>query len=150
MIAVEIQVSGAEQLQAAFVQVERETEHLESVFEAIAPEVFDDIRRRIDNHPGPPLAASTVKRKGNTRILRDQDDLYGTFQKGAAGNITRISPTSAEFGTADMKAMFHQTGTSRMPKRTIIEVTGEQDAKYARIAADKLGERMKSLGFEVT
>ena len=146
----EIQVIGNEQVIGMFVALGREVEDFSLVFDALADPVFGDIRYHIDNHPGPPLAASTVKRKGNTRILRDKDDLYGSFQKGATGNVTRITPNSADFGTADAKAMFHQMGTSKMPKRTIIEVTGDQEAKYGRIAANVLTERVRQIGFEVT
>jgi len=147
MIAVEVQITGTEQLLAAFVEIERTVDHLEPIFETIGEETLSDIQRRIDNHPGPPLAASTVKRKGSTRILRDKDDLYASFQRGAAANVFRVKATEAEFGTSDFKAHFHQEGTSRMPKRTVIEITGEQEARYAQIAGEKLSQKMKELGF---
>lgn len=149
---VEIQVIGGEQVIGMFSALGREIEDLSPVFETLANPVFGDIRQRFDDEgPGwAPLAPSTIKRKGNTRILRDKDDLYGSFQKGATGNVTRITPTAADFGTADSKAMFHQMGTSKMPKRTIIEVTGDQEARYGKIATNVLTERVRQIGFEVT
>lgn len=150
MIAIHVDFVGDTALQAAFVEIERAIDDLSPIFEEVGMVALEDIQRRIDNHPGPPLAASTVKRKGHTRILRDKDDLYASFQKGSPGNVFRISPTEAEFGTSDFKAQFHQEGTGRMPKRTIIEVTGEQEAKYSQIAAEKLRERIREIGFEVT
>lgn len=150
MIGIQVEVVGGQALQAAYVKLEDEISDLGPIFEAVGPEVLDDIQRRIDNHPGPPLSASTVRRKGHTRILRDTDGLYGSFEKDADRNVFRIKPLEAEFGTSDEKAVYHQTGTSRMPKRTIIEVTGEQEAKYARIAGDKLRERIRAIGFEVS
>lgn len=150
MNSIQIEMQGTEQLIGALVEVERIAGHLEPIFERLGEEILADTRRHIDNHPGPPLAASTIKRKGNARILRDKDDLYGSLQKGASSNVFRIRPTEGEFGTVDFKAMFHQMGTSRMPKRTIIAITGEQEARYGQIAASMLGDEIKALGFEVT
>jgi hypothetical protein len=150
MIAIQQEIIGGEVIAGRFVQVEREIENLSTIFEELGIEALADIRHRIDNHPGPPLAASTIKKKGHARILRDKDELYGSFQKAAPGNVFRISATEGEFGTFDKKAVFHQEGTGRMPKRTIIEVTGEQEAKYTKIAMDKLSERIKAIGFEIT
>jgi len=147
---VAIELTGAEKLIAAFVEIERTVGDFSPIFEEIGPEVLTDIRQRIDSHPGPPLAASTVKRKGSTKILRDKDDLYASFQKGAGANVFRITPLAAEFGTSDFKAMFHQTGTGRMPQRTIIEITGEHEARYAKIAVGMLNARFREIGFEVT
>ena len=149
MIAIETQISGSEQLLAAFVNVERAVDDLSPVFEELGEEALSDIQKRLDNHPGPPLAASTIKRKGHARILRDKDDLYASFQKGAPANVFRITPTAGEFGTSDFKARFHQEGTGRTPKRTVIEVTGEQEARYARLAGEALSKRIKEIGFEV-
>lgn len=150
MIAIHVDFVGDTALQAAFVEAERAVDNLSPIFEEIGPVALEDIQRRIDNHPGPPLAASTIKRKGHARILRDKDDLYASFQKGAPANVFRISPTEGEFGTSDIKAQFHQEGTGRMPKRTIIEVTGEQEAKYSQIAGDVLANKMREIGFQVT
>lgn len=150
MIAIEVQIVGERQLQAAFVQVEQLVDDLSPIFEEVGEEALSDIQQRIANHPGPPLAPSTIRRKGHARILRDKDDLYASFQKGAPGNVARVRPTEADFGTSDFKAQFHQEGTARMPKRTVIEVTGEQEAKYGRIAGDALAKRLREIGFEVT
>jgi phage gpG-like protein len=149
MIAVEVQIVGDKELQAAFVEVERTFGDLKSVFEAVGEEALGDIRHRFDSQgPGwEPLSASTVKRKGSTRILHDSGNLYASFQKGAAGNVTRINPTGAEFGSSISYGVFHQEGTSRMPRRTIIEVTGEQEAKYGKIAMDVMTDRIRTAGF---
>lgn len=147
---VQIETIGSERLIGALIEVERIVEHLEPIFERLGEEALTDTRRHVDNHPGPPLSASTIKRKGSARILRDKDDLYGSLQKGAPSNVFRVRPTEGEFGTVDFKAALHQTGTSRMPKRTIIEITGEQEARYGQIAVSMLGDKIKALGFEVT
>lgn len=143
---VAIEMTGAQELIVAFIRAEEILSDFRPVFEELSDEVFVDMQRHIERHPGPPLAASTIKRKGHSRILRDKDDLYGSFQKGGAGNILRIRPLEAEYGTTDPKAMFHHLGTSRMPRRTVIEVTGAQEAKYTRIAAENLSRQLKEIG----
>lgn len=149
MIGVVTDVAGGNQVPASFVELERVYADLSPVFEAVTDEVGRDIRHRIDNHPGPPLAASTIAKKGNTRILRDTDLLYGSFEKGGAGNVTKISPREAEFGSNVFYGVFHQEGRG-VPKRTIIEITREQEAKYSRIASDVQAERIRQLGFQVS
>jgi len=152
MIAVITEVHGQNELLAAFGRLEHLYDDLSPVFQAVGEEALRDTRHGFDvGGPGwAPLSPETIKRKGSTRILRDKDDLYGSFEKGATNNVFRVSATEGEFGTSDSKAMFHQTGTSRMPKRTIIQVTGEQEAKYVRIASNVQVERIKALGFEVS
>lgn len=149
MSAVIVEFVGVDAVLAAFTQIEREVDDLSPIFEAVGPEALADIQKRLDNHPGPPLAAATIKRKGHARILRDTDELYASFQKGASGNVFRVTRTEGEFGTSNFKAQFHQEGTRRMPKRAVIEVTGEQEARYSEIAADVFSKRIKEIGFEV-
>lgn len=150
MIAIQVQIFGDKELIAGFLKIQGELGDLSEVFEEVGEEALDDIHRRMSAHPGPPLAASTINRKGHSRILRDKDELLGSFQKGAEGNVFRIGPVDADFGTSDYKAVFHQEGTSRMPRRTVIDITGEQEAKYSRIAGSALKKRIRDLGFNVT
>jgi phage gpG-like protein len=148
MIPITTQIDDKELL-GAFVKLEGLYEDLKPIFEAVGEEFLADTRKHIENHPGPGLKAATIKKKGSTRILRDTDNLYGSFVKGASGNVTRITATEGEFGSNVSYGMFHQTGTKRMPQRTIIEVTGEQEAKYSKIALDTQTERIRALGFEI-
>lgn len=142
---VTIEMTGEQQLIAALIKADEIVSDFRPVFEELSDEVFVDMQRHIERHPGPPLAASTIKRKGHSRILRDKDDLYGSFQKGGANNILRISRLEAIYGTADIKAVWHHEGRG-VPKRTVIEVTGEQEAKYTRIAAENLNKQLKEIG----
>lgn len=152
MISVGVEILGAQQLLGAFAGIEKVAENLQPVFEEVGEKALSDIRRRFAvGGPGwPALAPSTIKRKGNARILQDSRELIGSFEKGAGTNIFRISPKEAEFGSSDFKGIFHQTGTSRMPKRVIIDVTSEQEKKYAEIAETVLAKEIRSLGFEVS
>lgn len=156
MIGIVADVIGGNEALAAFVALEKVYTDLSPVFESVVDEVGRDIHRRFESAgPGwPALARSTEASKarkggGPTRILIDTGTLMGSFEKDAPGNITRISPRDAEFGSNVFYGVFHQEGR-RVPKRTIIEITGEQEAKYSRIAADVQSERIARLGFQVT
>lgn len=148
---VQIQVTGVEELAAAFVAASEFVSDLTPVFEKVGDEVLASSRTRFDaSGPGwAPLTASTVKRKGHARILRDTDALYGSFSKGALDNVFRVTPLTAEFGTSDMKAQFHQFGTARMPKRTVIEITDAQEARFTQIVVEAAANKFTETGFAV-
>lgn len=121
-------------------------------FQDVALGIF---RRRFETAgPGwPPLARSTEAEKarrfgGPSRILIRTGALYGSFVKGATGNISRIDSLSAEFGSSIPYGVFHQEGRG-VPERRVIEITGEDEARFERIAVDDLVEEAKGLGFEV-
>jgi len=147
MIPVSVEIDQRALL-ASFIKLEGLYTDLAPVFEAVGEEGLSDIRHHIDSHPGPPLKAATIKKKGSTRILRDKDDLYGSFVRGAVNNVFRLSSTEVEVGTADFKAQFHQEGRG-VPKRVIVEkVSSDREAKYTRIAVDVQLRRIRELGFE--
>lgn len=155
MIGVVTEVAGGKEVLASFTQLSGLYSDLSPVFEAVVEEAEHDIRHRFEaGGPGwAPLARSTEASKarrggGPTRILVDTGALMASFEKGATGNITRISQREAETGSSIFYGVFHQEGKG-VPKRTIIEVTGEQEAKYSRIAADVQNERIRALGFKV-
>lgn len=87
----------------------------------------------------PAYAAKKQEEFGSKPILRAMDDLFFSFTKqGAAGNVHQISPLSAVFGSSDFKAIFHQSGTSRMPERPPL---AEPDLdRYATIAGEYVAE----------
>lgn len=156
MIGVVADVAGGSEVLAAFVELEKVYTDLSPVFKAVIDEASHDAQRRFESAgPGwPPLAESTEASKarrggGPSRILVDTGTLMGSFEKGGTGNITKISPREAEFGSNVFYGVFHQEGRG-VPKRTIIEITGEQEAKYSRIAADVQSERIRALGFQVS
>jgi phage gpG-like protein len=53
--------------------------------------------------------------------------------RGAMGNVTDITPNSLTLGTAISYARYHQTGTSRMPMRKIIELTKDQKYRWTYV-----------------
>lgn len=75
-----------------------------------------------------PLADSTVAekaRKGQSpQILRATGALMDSLiDKFDAGHIERLSPNTLTFGSMIPYGGYHQTGTSRMPKRPPVALT---------------------------
>lgn len=58
----------------------------------------------------------------------------GLTSQGGAGNVRRIDATTMEVGTSDPKAPFHQFGTSRMPRRQVIDFTGTDERRWQDLA----------------
>jgi hypothetical protein len=153
MIGIQVEIVGDREVISQYIKLGDDLGDLDWIFESIGVEALEDIQHRFDvAGPGwAPHAESTRKRKvGPLRILWATGDLRGSFQKDADNNVFRIRPLEAEFGTSDFKAIFHQEGRGHNPVRLIIDATGEQQAKYRRIAEDKLGQRARQIGFEVS
>jgi hypothetical protein len=152
MIPVIVEIPGQQDLMAAFVKLDDLYDDLSPVFEAVGEEALKDIQHKFDvGGPGwPPHAESTRKKLvGPTRILRDSDTLYDSFQEGAAGNIFRVSAREGEFGSDIFYGIFHQEGRGHNPERKIIDAKQQDEEKYNRIASEIQIERIRRLGFEV-
>jgi phage gpG-like protein len=93
-----------------------------------------------------PLAPSTVRRKEslglNNGILQMTYRLRDSLTGKNADRLERINRQSFEFGTQLQYARFHQSGTSRMPRRRVLETT-KSDRKqitraiYERVMAER-------------
>jgi phage gpG-like protein len=53
--------------------------------------------------------------------------------KGNSDNVLEINPDSLVVGTRVPYAIYHQTGTPKMPMRKIIELTNEQKLRWVHI-----------------
>lgn len=100
-----------------------------------------------------PLAPSTVRERerlgygGAHPILVRQGDLMESLTVlGARGNITRIGPTSAEFGTAHPLAPFHHWGTRRMPARPLVGLTWRRKQGIVKRLGDYIREQALAAG----
>lgn len=156
MIQATTEVQGDKPLGVAFAKVEEIFKDYTSVFGKIASRFYGIIQRRF-RQEGPgwqPLSPAYAARKaqiyGNKTILRATDALYNSFQPLAPGNVQRINKTDAELGTNIFYGIFHQLGTSRMPARTIINITPQEEIQFAHIAIRDLNAKIKELGFGVT
>lgn len=85
----------------------------------------------------PALAESTIKRKGHDRILVETGALRESLvQIGGPDNVHEAFEKGMVYGTSDAKALFHQFGTSRMPKRSPVGITDEVMDKLVNVVAD--------------
>lgn len=153
MVAIFIQIEGDERLLLGFLKVEELLSDFTTIFEKLSPNVFGFIQKRIDLGGYAALSTAYAARKaalyGSRAILRATDRLYESFKKDAPESVQRISRTEAEFGSSVFYGIYHQEGTSRMPKRVIIDITRGQEAELAEIVMDALGDKFKQLGFKV-
>jgi len=53
--------------------------------------------------------------------------------KGGIDNVFEVTPDSLTVGTTVPYAMYHQTGTLRMPRRKIIELTDAQKLRWVHL-----------------
>lgn len=58
--------------------------------------------------------------------------------RGASNHVERISPNKFEIGTKDFKAMLHQRGIRKMPKRKVIDLSDAQKRRWTQIAHREL------------
>lgn len=149
MIPVTIHLTGESRLQAAFVSLGQAFSDFTPIFEKIGDEGEKIQKQRFEAEgPGwtrltPRYAAQKARRYPGKTILRREDVLYLSFQKGNAGNIRRITRTEGEFGTSIFYAIYHQK------TRPIIDMTSEHEARFINIACREMNERIRQLGFNV-
>ncbi len=83
--------------------------------------------------PWAPLAPSTLRKKRDSRsgILDVTGALLASLvDAGAAGHVEESDGQQLIFGTALPYALFHQTGTRRLPARPIIALTGDSTDRW--------------------
>lgn len=150
MIQFHADIVNLPQVDAKFGALDREIGTLKPLWERFGKEFYSQEVSLFDAQPWTPLSPAYAARKrelyGDKPILRATDALFRSLtQQGATGNIHRVNDLDAEFGSHDPKAMFHFTGTSRMPARNPL---AEPDVdRYETIAGQYLGEIVQRAGF---
>ena len=66
--------------------------------------------------------------------------------RGAAGHVERLEAQSLAIGTSLPYALFHQTGTRRMPARPIIVLSGARSERWVEIVRGGIEEKALVLG----
>lgn len=149
MITLTIHITGETQLQAAFVSLGQAFSDFSPILEKIGDEGEKIQKQRFEAEgPGwtrltPRYAAQKARKYPGKTILRREDTLYLSFQKGNTGNVRRITATEGEFGTSVSYAIFHQKS------RPIIDMTSEHEARFITIAYREMNERIRELGFDL-
>lgn len=149
MFVLQIQERGYDELQLGFEKLLAEFQDWRPHFELLEPESTTVIQRRFDQE-GPGWLELTTKYAawksrhypGKT-ILRRTDRGYLSFQTGSDGNITRIEPLSAEFGSDVEYLAFHQD------TRPIIQISDQDEERFLQVVIADKTERIKEIGFDV-
>ncbi|MBV9210630.1 MAG: phage virion morphogenesis protein [Acidobacteria bacterium] len=109
--------------------------------------VAQDLREIVDDRfqndgfgKWPELAPSTLEEKrrewgsfAELSVLVESGDLKRSLtRKGAKGAVLDIQPDELTVGTTIRYARFHQTGTRRMPARTIYDLREQDKRKLMR------------------
>lgn len=79
---------------------------------------------------------------GNQPILTFKGDLRKSLGSKGNNHVERITKDSLVIGTRDIKAIFHQRGTRKMPKREVVKLTEPQKRRWVRIAHDEIFRQM--------
>lgn len=150
MIERHIEISNLPQVDAHLARLSQGVEVLKPLWERFGKEFYSQEESLFNKAPWKPLSPAYAERKrqefGSKSILRATDVLFTSLtRQGATGNIHRVDDMSAEFGSNDFKAMFHQFGTARMPARPPL---AEPDIdRYDSLASVYLDEIIKKAGF---
>lgn len=82
----------------------------------------------------PPLAPSTIAKKGHSRILWETGTLARSlYSKNSPFHIESVFVKELVFGTRVKYARYHQLGTSKMPRRRPVELTLSQRKRVINI-----------------
>lgn len=121
--------------------------------------VADDLREMIAEQfategaaggtPWAPLAASTLKKKRETRrgILNVTGALLASLtEAGSPGHVEKVDGRQLLLGSALPYATFHQTGTRRMPARPIIALSGDRAEGRLAILGGAVVQKVVFLG----
>ena len=145
MVVVSIQTLGAERFVRGFNRFEAEMRNLSEPFGVIAEDFAEITERNFGAQGTPekwrPLSPKYAKWKSRVRpgrqILVFDGTMYaslrGVRNGTGPGTIRQIYPKRAEFGTMVPYAIYHQTGTRKMPARKPVQLTEEDKKRWGRI-----------------
>jgi hypothetical protein len=149
MFELSLNLQGAKELLLAFQLAELEFRDWRDEFRKLEPAFTIVIQRRFEQE-GPGwleltrvYAAQKSRKYPGKTILRRTDTGYLSFAKGNEGNVSRIEPLRAEFGTAIGYMIYHQD------KRPIIAISGDDEQNFYQIMVTGKNERLRQIGFNV-
>lgn len=93
-----------------------------------------------------PLAPATLRRKKGPGILRESGRLFDSLTSPGGEHEEEISKTEGRWGTAVPYAIFHQTGTSKMPTRPPIDFREEDKREITRLVQRFIVEEARRQG----
>ena len=103
---------------------------------------------RAEGTPWPELSPATLRRRhASTPILYKTGALLRSLREpGAAGHVEELEGYSLTLGSRLPYAVYHQTGTRRLPARPIIVLSGARSERWAEIVRQQIAEKTLLLG----
>lgn len=145
MVEVRIETLGAERFVRGFNRFEAEMRDLREPFGVIAEDFAETAERNFGAVGTPekwaPLSPEYAKWKAKVRpgrqILVFDGKMYESLRGVRTGfgpdTVRDIQAQRAEFGTTVPYAIFHQTGTRKMPRRKPVQLTDQDKRRWARV-----------------
>lgn len=142
--AISFTVFGETQLERTLLRVSSRTLNALPAFEGIESSLENQAEAQFDSEGGrasggwAPLAPSTIEFKSRAGypldILRRTDDLKDSLTRGSSsGAIRQVSPQMLVFGSSIDYGEYHQSGTSKMPRRRPFELTNTDRVGAVRV-----------------
>lgn len=162
MIRFRAEVLGVTQLDRALTRLTARASNLTVPFEKVGEDLRDQLKERFDaegygweklstrsvNNTASYAARKAKQYPGKT-ILRRKDRMYKSLvRKNAPGNVSRVRPMEAEFGTTVPYARHHQTGTGTMPAREIFRLREQDKRQITKTLHAYLMMQAQEIGFE--
>lgn len=161
-LRVEIDGESQAAFDRAFNRLTRELEDWTEIFEEIGKLhgrwMFDQFLTQgaAGDSPWPPLSEAYEERKLAANpfalnILELTQKMYLSFtRKGYSGadgaNVWLVGKKEAAFGSTDRKALWHQTGTSRMPARRIEVMSNARRIELMKLVQRQLLKEVRRTG----
>lgn len=135
-----IDVEGDVQIERQLIRFGKRAIDAKPAFAAIAEALLKIEERQFNSQGGTgsggwaPLSIATLKGKKDQRILHDTLDLRNSLTRRSDSNLKLIITDSfMVFGSKLEYAKYHQLGTSKMPQRRPVELTGTERTALTKI-----------------
>lgn len=155
MIRFHAEVLGVTQLDRSLTRLSARSSNLTVPFEKTGEDVRDQLKERFDAEGygwqklSTRSAAQKAKQYPGKTILRRTDRMYASLvRKNAPGNVSRVRPMEAEFGTTVPYARHHQTGTATMSAREIFRLREQEKRQITKTLHTYLMMQAQEIGFE--
>jgi len=154
-LVISLEVSGVTQLGRGFSRFADQVKDARPALKEIADDFHNVVERnQFDSQGGasggwaalsPVYAAWKAKYCGNP-ILVLGGALRASLEGRSSETIEEINPQSVRLGTRNKTAMWHQTGTSRMPARPPIDLLESDKKRWTDIVHEYLVTRAREVG----
>jgi len=103
---------------------------------------------RAEGTPWPELSPATLRRRhARTPILYKTGALLRSLgEPGAAGHVEELEGYSLTLGSRLPYALYHQTGTRRLPARPIIVLSGARSERWTEMVRREIEQKALLLG----